>query len=208
MARPQRPKLAVPEGCNVWRLLRTDRDGQTEAKIPQNAAAAVRYFLGLGLSPQENQQLVPVAHWTWRFGNVRPLEVLSVGHEEPPLTSGQILADRQRVPDTVPTVSGKHPWWVLLRFWWRQPGITIDYPGVRQGLLWPSWTLDGADWLLDRAHYVSPSDVQDPGAATWTDAVTDHAQAEFLAKTGHLGDLLATGSALAVLLALYLLSKR
>jgi hypothetical protein len=203
-----RPQIAVPQGCNVWRLLRTDRDGQTEDKIPQNAAAAVRYFLGLGLSPEANQQLVPVGHWTWRFDSVRPLEVLSVSHDEPTMTSGQVLADRQRVPDTVPTVSGRRPWWVLLRFWWRQPGITIDYPGVKKGLLWPSWTLDGADWLLDRAHYVSPLDVQDPGSATWTEAVTDQAQAEFLAKTGHLGDLLATGSGLAILLALYLLSKR
>jgi hypothetical protein len=204
-----RPQVEVRPGLNVWRLLRTDRDGAKAGAIPQNAAAAVRYFLGEGLSPEANQMLVPVAKNEWRFDDVRPLQVLGVSQKAGQnLPAGEVLADRMAVPGTVPSVRGKRPWWVLLQFWWRGASKRIDYPGVRAGALWHSWELNGADWVLDRAVFVAPAAVPDPGAATWTEALGNKAEAAFLKYTGDMGDLLTgLGRGLFVLVVLYGLSQ-
>ena len=207
----KRPQVLVRPGLNAWSLLRTDRDGAKQGDIPRTAAAAVRYFLGEGLSPEPGlADLVPVGPNEWRFGDVRPLRVIEVSREAGPAlpAGGQLQADRMNVPDIAPTVGGKRPWWVVVWFWWRGPQRWIDYPGVRAGLFWPSWTLVSADWLLDRAVWV-PEGVDDPGAYTWAGTVKDKAQAAFLQTTGHLGDLLLTGGqGLAIAALLYLLLSR
>lgn len=208
MADP-RPQLAVKPGLNVWRLLRTDRDGAEPKRIPQSAAAAVRYFLGEALAPESNV-LVPSGKLEWRVGNARPIEVLDVSRKAgQPLPDGELLADRvQTVPIRIPTVNGVKPWWVLVRFWWRGPEKTIDYPGVKQGLVWPRWSLTDADWLLDRAVHVAEPDVPDPGAATWAEAMGDKAQSALLSATDDLGRLISAGSGFAILALLWFLSNR
>ena len=166
----------------MWRLVRTDKDGASKADITQETASAIRYFLGLGVSPGKDASLVPSGHRPeeWRFDDVRPLQLVEINRAAgPAMPSGELLADRtSSVPDTVPTVSGKKPWWVLVRFWWRGKATTIDYPGVVQGLLWPEWSLTGADWVLDRAVFVPREQAPaDPGGEPWGLAVAEKASA-------------------------------
>lgn len=208
-----RPQLLVKPGLNAWRLLRTDRDGATEAQIPRTTAAVMRYFLTGYPFPEPGfpeVQLIPIRPNEWRFDDVRPLKLVEVSRKSgPALPRGELLADRMNVPDTVPSVSASKPWWVVVWFWWRGPEKSIDYPGVRSGWLWPSWELNGADWVLDRAVWVPEGVQQDPGAESWSSAVKDETEAAFLRKTGHLGDLLVTGGqGLAVAALLYLLLSR
>jgi hypothetical protein len=207
-----RPKLKVLPGLNVWRLLRTDRDGAKLQDLGQTAAAALRYFLGESLSPEPSATLVPTGSNEWRFGNARPVQLVDISRQAgPALPAGELLADRvQTVPRTVPTVRGKRPWWIVIRFWWRGPAGKIDYPAVRSGIIWPSYQLNDADWVLDRAVHV-PKDAApaDPGSATWVDAMGDKAQAAFLRATDDLANLLkVSGGGLALVAVLFLLSGR
>lgn len=206
----RRPQIELRPGLNLWRLLRTDRDGAKQAKVIQSAAAAVRYFVGEGLSPEANATLIPVRDREYRFGDVRPLRVLDVSRKAgQSMPAGTLLADRMAVPGTVPTVRARRPWWVLCELWWRGPLRQIDYPGVRAGILWPSWTLDGADWVLDRAVYVPREAATDPGGSTWLESMGDQAQAAFLRATDDLGDLLGSvGGGLAILAVILLLASR
>jgi hypothetical protein len=205
-----RTKVRVAQGHNVWRLLRTDRDGASAGEIPQMAAAAVRYVIR-GLEPTGAErgplhELVSTGPREWRFGWVRPLRVINVSHEAQPL-GGVTLADRQKsVPDTVPTVRGQKPWYVLLEFWWRAPDALIDYPGFREGLLGRSYELNGADWVLDVATHIKTG--KDPGDQTWTSAQGKAAK-ELAAKAGAgLGSTLLGVGGLAALVLLYLLSRK
>jgi len=209
-----RPQVLVRPGLNVWRLLRTDRDEATEKDIPRTAAAAVRYFLGEGVSPEPGvADLVPTGRNEWRFGAARPVQVVSVSREAgQAMPDAQVEADRLKMPlDLVPAVRAKRPWWVLVSIWWRGPTKSIDYPGVVAGWLWPRWELSGADWLLDRAVSGLPEAEQsDPGSATWAEALGDKAQSAFLAATDvDLGKLLVTGGqGLAIAALLYVVLSR
>jgi hypothetical protein len=148
----------------------------------QEAASAVRYFLGLAIGPGRDHSLVASGHdpLEFRFGDVRPLQVMAASRKAgQAMPERDLLADRTlTVPGFIPTVSGKKPWWVLVRFWWRGPAGRVDFPGVRRGLLWWEPSLVAADWLLDRAVHVpvgAPAAPPDPGGETWLPAVTSHA---------------------------------
>ena len=205
-----RTKIAIRKGRNVWRMLRTDRDGASAAEIPQMAAAAVRYVIrGLDAAGSERgplHELTSTGPREWRFGWVRPLRVLSVKHEPQPVR-GTVLADRQRtVPRTVPSVRGQKPWYILLEFWWRAPDALIDYPGFREGLFGRSYELNGADWVLDYAVHVREG--KDPGDKTWSTAQGKAAR-ELAAKAGSaLGSTLLGVGGLAALVLLYLISRK
>jgi len=194
-------RVRVVQGVNVWRLLRTDRDGASATEIPQMAAAAVRWFLRGKTAQGGLHELVKTGKNQWRFGAVRPLQVLKVSHL-PTEARGVVLADRHRVPGTAPSVRAQRPWIVLVRFWWRKPDARIPFPGMTEGLMGREYQLNGADWLLDRA--VTPKgDVPDPGDKTWGEVTTEaaaDAAGQVMAGIGGVG--------LAVLLGLYLFSKR
>jgi hypothetical protein len=206
------PTIEVREGPNVWRLLRTDRDGASEGQIPQMAAAAVRWFVrGVGPAGAERgplHELVSTGPNEWRFGWVRPLRVLSVTQSEPSnMPVGTLLADRNRtVPDTIPTVRGQKPWWVVVQFWWRAPNATIEYPALREGIFGRSYELNGADWVLDQA--VAPQRSPDPGGQTWDEAQGANASAAVKSAGESLGKVVAGGFGLGILALLYLLSRK
>ncbi len=177
-----RPQVEVRPGLNVWRLLRSDTDDATKTDITHETGSVVRYFLGLSWSPGHDQSLVPSGHRPeeWRFDDVRPLQLIEINRAAgPAMPAGELLADRtSSVPDTIPSVSGKKPWWVLVRFWWRGPAKTVDYPGFVQGALWQEWGLNSAKWVLDRAVWVPREQAPaDPGAETWGLAVAEKASA-------------------------------
>jgi len=158
------------------------------------AAAAVRWFLRETGEHGTLPELVSTGEKSWRFGAARPVRVMQVSKSEPMVPSGRVLATReQSVPDTVPSVVGQRPWWVVAEIWWRAPDTTVDYPGLHEGLFGRSYQLNGADWVLDRA--VIPAGSTDPGDETW-------AHAETTAAAGAAGKVLATtGLGLAAILA-------
>jgi hypothetical protein len=205
-----RTKVRIAQGHNLWRLLRTDRDGASAGEIPQMAAAAVRYLIrGLEATGAERgplHELVATAPREWRFGWVRPLKVVSVSHEAQPM-GGTTLADRQKtVPGTIPTVRGQRPWYILVDFWWRAPDALIDYPGFREGLLGRSYELNGADWTLDAATFLTTG--KDPGDQTWSTAQGKAARELAAKATEGLGSTLLGVGGMAALVLLYLLSRK
>lgn len=201
------PKVRVIQGCNAWRLLRTDADGAPRDRIPQTAAAVIRYWL-TG-AHEASPEVIPTGSREWRFGPVRPLQVASVSHQAQRLPDGEMLADRHMLSDTVPTVRGKRPWYVLVYFWWRKPDIQVTYPSMRTGWLGPRQQLDAADWVLDRAVAVR-THMHDPGDQSWGAA---QGRSAARAARGATEDLTKTvlpamGSGLIILAILYGLSKR
>lgn len=195
----------MPQGRQAWRLLRTDRDGAAAGELPQMAAAFAHFVLSEAERGGKHQ-LLATGKNEWRFGQVRPFKVLSVGRELTALPpGGDVLADRQKsLPSTVPTVAGEHPWYVIVEFWWRAPSKTIDFPALKVSMFGTRhYELDGADWVLDRA--VSLPDESDPGDQTWEDEMGE--KAKDAADTG-LDALLKGSMGLLILAGLYLLSRK
>ena len=206
----ERPRIGLVEGPQAWRIIRTDRDGATQRELPQMAAAFVRWAVYSGsLAMGAKHELVATGPDEWRIGDLRPLKVTHVGHDEPYVPPGRLLGDRMHAGTTVPTVVGRKPWWVMVEFWWRGRATTIDYPGLHEGLLGRRWQLDGSDWVLDRAVALPREHVRDPGSQTWAEAQGDAAEAAIRAAAADLGKtLLGWGSGLGVLALLYLFASR
>lgn len=201
--------IRVVQGANVWRLLRTDRDGASAGEIPRMAAPAVRWFLLRGTADMAaKHEIIPTGHNEWRIGPIRPLKVLSVTRDEPNVPVGETLADRQTsLPRTIPAVSAQRPWWVMVQFWWREPAKMIPFPGLREGFLGKSYQLAGADWLLDRA--IAPAASIDPGGQTWGEAMGENVEDAAGRVTNDLfHSLEALGGGLVVALLLMLLGSR
>lgn len=203
-----RPKMRVVPGPQQWLLIRTDRDGASRRELPQMAAAAMRHFLfkdspEIGLK----HELIATAPGEWRVGPARPLRVLAVGKESFAMSTGPVLADRQQLPTTA-VVSATQPWFVLVKFWWRAPEKTIEYPALKEGFFGRSWQLVGADWLLDRAVRL-PEETENPSDATWGEAMGDRASAAARSATDSLARVVGGASGLLlVVAALWFLSKR
>jgi hypothetical protein len=207
------PRIPVFQGANVWRLLRTDRDGAAAAELPQMAAAAVRYFLLHERGMGAKHELVATGPNEWRFAECRPLKVLAVSKRPmEPSSEGpkvRLIADRQKLPTKViPTVQAQTPWYIFVQFFWRAPNMEIEYPAMHEGLLGRSFQLVGADWLLDKAWQAKVPRKDDPGDETWGDAMGDRAAAAAAAATDALGKAVGGLSGIAVLVLLYMLTRK
>jgi len=173
-------------------------------------AAFVRWAIYSGtLGMGAKHELISTGPDEWRFGDVRPLKVTAVAHEEPNMPPGRLLGDRMHAGSTVPSVVGKRVWWVRVEIWWRGQPAEIDYPGLHEGLFGRRWQLDGADWVLDRAVALVPEQQTDPGAQTWGEAMGDAAKEAALRAAADLErTLLGWGSWLGILALAYLLGGR
>lgn len=203
-----RPQVPVMPGPNMWRVLRTDRDGATADELPQMAAAAMRVFLASPGERGRKHELVRTGKHEWRFGRVRPMHVIHADRERFSMPTSQLLGSREHLAfDLVPTVSGKQAWQVVVVFWWRGPQTEIDWPALKEGLFGRSYELTGADWLLDEA--VVPPVAQDPGDQTWAEAMGSNAEQAVrdAAKAG-LDVLLKGGSVLGWLALAFLLLRK
>lgn len=200
----------------MWLLLRTDRDNPratdsvTEPGLPQMAAAFCRWAIYQGSLPMgAKHELVSTGPDEWRFGDVRPFKVTSVGRVEPNMPLGTRIADRMRAGDTIPTVVGRQPWYVRVELWWRAGPTTIAYPGVHEGLFGRRWQVDGADWVLDRSVVPRAEHTRDPGSQTWAEAQGDAAEAAIRAAADDLGRMLRPSlGALGLLALAYLFASR
>lgn len=182
--------IPLRQGRNVWRLWRTDRDGASRGGVTETVGPAVAKMLrpaGPGEGPWEIFRTDGGnGNPTWRVGNARPIELTHLSRyaraRAPsmgvPRKGGVVLAERHRYPgDTLPTVSGQTPWWVIVDVWWRAPDTTIPWPGFR--VTWLGARIDtviDADWVLERAVFVPPSVEKktDPGDATSAEEHAEH----------------------------------
>jgi len=169
-------KVVINPGENVWRFIRTARDGASADEIRNMTGAAMFHALGPANYTEEPWELIETSFdpRRWRVGAARPIEVVDVVQSTTPpeLPQGTELGNRHWHTETIPAVStqgGVPPWFVVARFWWRQYPVTIPLPGWRVNFLGiRKNTLVGADWVLDRAVQPFPAhQAPDPGAATW-----------------------------------------
>lgn len=199
-------QIHVEPGQNLWRLLRTNRDGASEAEVRRMTGPAMFRFLREAHQTEEPWEYLETGDGEFRMGAARPVVVEYVGKESAPLPAGDTLANRQKgVVDTIPTVRGANPWWILVRIHWRGPQASIPYPALRVDWLGARhYELNGADWVLDKAVAVAPEEqAEDPGDETWGDVQAK--KAGRLLKTGG-AVVLTVGAAAAV--AAVLLARR
>ena len=93
------------------------------------------------------------------------------------------------------------PWWILVRFWWRQDPAEITVPGYRVNAI--GWHESGpddlqqADWMLDRAIVPAVEDV-DPGAQTWGDEMVPRVTDSLKQAGKWAGGIVAVGALVAL----------
>lgn len=207
-----RPQLRLVQGENVWRLWRTDRDGVSKAEVLDTVGPAMYQLLrraGAQFAQTDPWQIVietgednsPIPD-EWRIGVARPIQALAATQDQfpEPLPAGVVLGDvREILPDTIPSVRGQKAWSVDVRFWWRAPDATIDWPALQVN--WAGqrvWTLDQPDWLLARAIVPATPD-EDPGDATFGEVVAPKvASALKLGGAWIVGSVLVIGAGLLV----------
>lgn len=163
-------QIPVVPGEQVWLLVRTDRDGVSASEIVDMAGPAMLRFLRPAHGTAEPWEIISTGTGEYRIGPARPIKIEAVTKERPELPAGRLLADRQTAfPDIIPTVRATLPWWVLVRFWWRAPASSTDFPALRVDWLGGRhYELAGADWLLDRAVQIPPEQASpDPGEESW-----------------------------------------
>jgi len=168
-------RIGLVPGPQAWRLLRTDKDGASEAQVRNTLGPALAKMLQEANDSAEPWETIKTLEG-YRIGAARPIRVLSVGRQAEPLPEGPTLANRQDgVGNVVPTVAGSKPWFVNLDLWWRANATNIAYPGLRRDWLGRKvYGLNGADWTLDKAVDLPESYEQDdPGDETWGDATID-----------------------------------
>jgi len=174
--------IPLRQGHNVWRLLRTDRDGASQAEVVDTVGPAIQKMVrpvGMTEGPWEIFR-TSADPPEWRIGDVRPVRlrelVRGTGGPElgPSLGPGELLAERVGYPgDTLPTVRAQRPWWVLVDLWWRRPDVELYWPGFRVNWLGNrTRTVVDADWVLDSAKWIPPEEDEtpDPGDETSAEA--------------------------------------
>jgi hypothetical protein len=181
---PDPVTIPLLEGEQWWELYATDQFGLSADEIISDKIRGLATALDAILSQAKGQPFVE-GPWqkfgtgsnTYRLGNARPVEVLSVTKTQPARPAGKLLADRNTYAgDGIPTVVGQEPWHVAIRIWWRAPDDVLPWPSFTSRLpaLPDLSTVIGAEWTLAAA--VQPSTkAKDPGDATWGSVQTDRA---------------------------------
>lgn len=187
----------MPQGEQVWVMLRTDRDGASEQQVADSIGDLMRWVLREAKSDETGitdlHQVISTGKNEWRVGSARPVQLVSIGRDRPAYPVGVVLAAREQYPgEGIPTVNGTTPWWVVVRFWWRGSATEVQWPsliarvGSLTGLNVADYGVDQADWTLDRA-IVPALTAIDPGDATWGATQTERveeAAAEALTAAG------------------------
>ena len=176
--------IPLLEGEQWWELFATDKYGLSADEIISDKLRGLATALDAILSQAKGQPFVEgpwqkfgTGNNTYRLGNARPVEILSVSKSPSARPAGKVLADRNTYAgEGLPTVEGQQPWYVAIRIWWRAPNDTLPWPAFTSRLpaLPDLSTVIGSEWVLSAA--VQPSTkAKDPGDATWGSVQTDRA---------------------------------
>lgn len=210
-------RIPVVQGENVWRLIRTDRDGATREEVLTMVGPAMHHLLheaGSQFGEIDPWQIVvetgedgkEVPH-QWRIGAARPIVAVAANQGPLPDAStmlpqaSRILGSRVATEEPgLPMVRGQRPWWILVKFWWRQPDAEVDFPGYRVNAIgWHERTTQDADWTLDKA-IVPLNPDPDPGDETFGQIMGPRITASIKSGlTVGAGALLMVGVAAAVI---------
>ena len=178
--------IPVVRGENVWRMIRTDRDQATREEVLGMVGPALHHILH-----EAGEQFAEIDPWQivirttpdgkelheWRIGAARPIVAVEAkrGRMAAVGLPGIARVLWKRAHYTGPGlagVTGARPWWILVRFWWRQDDTTISSPGYRVNEI--GWhgsgpdDLQKADWMIDEAIVPLVEDT-DPGGQTFGD---------------------------------------
>jgi hypothetical protein len=176
--------IPLLEGEQWWELYCSDTYGLSADEIISDKIRGLATALDAILSQAKGQPFVE-GPWqkfgtgdnTYRLGNARPVEILSVGKTMAARPAGKVLADRNTYAgDGIPTVQGQQPWYVAIRIWWRAPDDQLPWPTFTSRLpaLPDLSNVIGSDWVLATA--VQPTaKAKDPGDATWGSVQADRA---------------------------------
>jgi hypothetical protein len=171
--------VRIVQGENVWRVLRTDRDGASADEIRSSAAGNyLKWALAPANTTAEPWEAIPTGDGEWTIGAARPVQMLVVSHDRPALPPGVLLGDRQTsLADVTPTVRAERPWWILLRFYWRAPSTTIPWPSLQVGTFGGRNRVhSGADWTLDRAIALAGKSDLAEDDRNWSDRQVERAE--------------------------------
>lgn len=168
-------------------------------EVGANARETSPWEIVIQTSPEEDVR-------EWRMGVARPVQALDARQGAIlPMPPGRLIARRETVRMAgIPTVTAQSPWSILVRFWWRAPDTSVEWPGYRVDWLGVHHKdLAGADWILDRAIQPPPEAAPDPGDATWGDTVGPIASDAVRRATriGGTGVVIVAGIALGIFLA-------
>lgn len=177
-------RIPVAHGENVWRLLRTDRDQATQKEVLGMVGPAMHHLLH-----EAGEQFAEIDPWQivirttpdgqemheWRIGAARPVVAVSAVRAPlgPPMPGAERVLWKRALytGEGLPTVRVvNQPWWIIVRFWWRQDSSATSMPGYRVNSV--GWhehgpeDLKDADWLIDRAIVPLVKD-PDPGGQTF-----------------------------------------
>ena len=168
--------IPFQEGEQYWVLLASDKWGLSADDIITDKLYGLGVALDAILSQAKGQPFIEgpwqkfgTGNNSFRIGNARPVEVVSVIKEPPPRPNGKVLANRNTYAgDGIPTVVGESPWYVAIRIWWRAPTEQLPWPAFTSRLpaLPNLENVIQADWVLDSAIDLSVKD-KDPGDASW-----------------------------------------
>jgi len=212
-------KLPVIQGEQYWRLLRTDRDGASRDEILKMVGPFMAFALSEaiakasgGLTAGPEQKVIKTGNLQWRIEQARPIEALDAGHDLLGLPEGTALGDRKQAdPSIIPTVRATKAWYIIVRFWWRGSTTEVSWPRQQVsslGIAIPGPLGASSDWLLDRAITPAQPD-QDPGDATWGEAVEENITTTVKEVAQTVGSWATTGLAVVAGLGLlYLLILR
>ena len=173
---PNSNTIQLIEGEQWWYLYCSDKFGLSADEVISDSVHGLGVALRAILS-QAKGQTGDLSPWqelgtgsnTYRIGNARPIEVLSVSKSMPAKPAGTVLADRNSYPgDGIPTVVGQQPWHVAIHLWWRAPDEPLPWPAFTSLLpaLPDLEQVNGADWVLAMAVKPAKQDA-DPGDASW-----------------------------------------
>lgn len=200
-------RIALLEGPQAWRLIRTRRDGASKMEVETTLGPAMARMLRAANDSENPWEIFRTGNDEYRIGAARPILVANVSRDPEPLPDGNTIADRQKgVGDVIPTVRGGTPWYVDVRFWWRGSPTSIAYPAIKVDWLGRRvHALNGADWVLDKA-VALPDDTADPGGETWVEEQGKRVKAAAPFVGLGLATMLAVGGAIA--LGAYVLAAR
>lgn len=145
----KRDDVQIVPGRNCWLVSRTDRDGVGVDGVRSTALVVLRRWLQ-GASPVSMRSVYAEHGESYVIGAARGLS-FDITPAAPAMPELRAAALRQRFEECriVRVVSGREPWWLLVRFSWHGPEVRRPWPRFSVNAIGVEDDNDPSlDWLL------------------------------------------------------------